>query len=201
MRPSSERLNVIFIRFFENFLDGIGQFILNEGQASVNQNQQMEIVPESIASTDVLNDTEFQNIVLQVKANNVDQNGGIFSVLFFFQDVDNYYEYRIDTINRRTALYKLVGGLETQISGWVTEDIVPGASYVFTVITDLSPSTGNTTIKAYVDSNTQHEVVDGSFDKGKFGMKTDSDTTMQIDEIEMMEIPTDVRRIEPNFDL
>ena len=32
-------------------------------------------------------------------------------------------------------------------------------------------------------------------------MKTDASTTMQIDEIEMMIIPTDVQTVEPGFDL
>ena len=201
MRPSSERLNVIFIRFFDDFLDGIGQFSIIEGNASVNNDVQMQIEPSSLVATSVFEDTEFQNIVLQVKANDIDQNGGVFSILFFFQDVDNYYEYRVDTANRRTSLHKNIAGVSSVISSAVVEDIVPRASYVYTVITDLSPSTGNTTIKAYVDSNLQHEVVDGQFNKGKFGMKTNASTTMQINEIEMMEIPTNVQRVEPGFDL
>ena len=201
MRPSSERLNVIFIRFFDDFLDGIGQFSIIEGNASVNNDVQMQIEPSSLVATSVFEDTEFQNIVLQVKANDIDQNGGVFSILFFFQDVDNYYEYRVDTANRRTSLHKNIAGVSSVIGSAVVEDIVPKASYVYTVITDLSPSTGNTTIKAYVDSNLQHEVVDGQFNKGKFGMKTNASTTMQINEIEMMEIPTNVQRVEPGFDL
>lgn len=201
MRPSSERLNVIFIRFFDDFLDGIGQFSIIEGNASVNTSTQMQIEPSSLVATSVFEDTEFQNIVLQVKANDIDQNGGVFSILFFFQDVDNYYEYRVDTANRRTSLHKNIAGVSSVIGSAVVEDIVPKASYVYTVITDLSPSTGNTTIKAYVDSNLQHEVVDGQFNKGKFGMKTNASTTMQINEIEMMEIPTNVQRVEPGFDL
>lgn len=94
-----------------------------------------------------------------------------------------------------------MGGVSTLISAAVTEDIVPKASYIFTIITDLSLSTGETTIKTFVDSNKQHEITDASFVKGKFGMKTDASTIMQVDEIEMMEIPTDVQTVLPGFDL
>lgn len=201
MRPMSERLNVIFIRFFDDFIDGIGQFDIEQGNATVNVNTQMELEPGTIVVTSVLGDDEFQDIVLQVKANETLVTGGIFSVLFFFQDVDNYYEFKIDTINRESSIHKVVAGVSTQISAPVVEDIVPKGSYIYTVITDKSILTGDTTIKAYIDSNKQHEIVDGSFDKGKFGMKSDNSTIMQIDEIEMMEIPTDVQHVEPGFDL
>jgi phage tail-like protein len=201
MRPVSERINVIFIRFFDDFVDGIGQFNVAQGSANVNSEFQMELAPSTIVNTSVFGDTEFQDIVLQVKAENASSTGGVFSVLFFFQDINNYYEFRIDTVNRETSLYKVVGGVTTQISAPVTEDIVPQASYIFTVITDLSAANGDTVIKAYVDSNKQHEIIDASFTKGKFGMKTNASTIMKIDEIEMMVIPTDVRTIAPGFDL
>lgn len=204
MRPVSERIRVIFIRFFEDFLDGIGQFDVLQGSANVNTSFQMVLSPSTIVNTAVLNDTEFQDIVLQIKANDADgasYTGGVFSILFFFQDINNYYEFRIDTENRRTGIFKLVAGVETQISAWKNEDIVPKASYIFTVITDKSVVGSGTVLKAFVDSNKQHEVVDSSFTKGKFGMKTNPSTIMQIDEIEMMEIPTDIRQIDPGFNL
>ena len=80
----------------------------------------------------------------------------------------------------------------------ISEDIVPKAYYIFTVVT--SKGNTGTMIKTYADSNLQHDIVDTSFEKGKFGMKTYS-STMIIDEIEMMEIPTDIQYILPNFNL
>lgn len=204
MRPISERIRIIFIRFFDDFLDGIGQFDVLQGDITATEDFQLQVEKNSIAATAVLNDTEFKDIVLQVKANDTNglvYQGGVFSVLFFLQDVNNYYEFRIDTKNSRTALFKRVSGVETQISSWLVEDIVPKASYIFTVITDEKADGSSTKIKAYVDSNKQHEIFDSSFEKGKFGMKTDSSTIMQIDEIEMMEIPSDVQSVDPGFDL
>ena len=198
MRPQSERLNVIFIKFFDDFFDGIGNFITLTGSISETINQEMKIESNSLVTTDVINDDDFQDIVLQIKAKDEIDTGSVFSVLFFIQDIDNYYEYKIDTINREVSLHKVVGGVSSQIGLNISEDIVPKTSYIFTVVT--SKGTTGTMIKTYVDSNLQHDIYDSSFEKGKFGMKTYS-STMIIDEIEMMEIPTDVQYILPNFDL
>ena len=201
MRPVSERVNVIFIRFFDDFIDGVGQFISLSGSIDVNTQQQMVMQPNTFAVTSVLNDEEFQDIVLQIKMNGTSETGGIHSTLFFVQDVNNYYEFRIDTVNRKSGLYKVVAGVETQIGADLNFDIVPAASYIFTVSTSYDALTGNTLIKTYIDSNRQHEVIDSSFEKGKFGIKTDATTEAIVDEIEMLQLPVDVRKVTPNFDL
>jgi len=201
MRPVSERINVIFIRFFDDFIDGIGRFEILQGNASSTVNNQMQLEPSTIVRTIVSDDDDFRDIVLQVKANDTLAVGGVFSVLFFVQDINNYYEYRIDTANKRTSIWKIVAGVPTQIGTYVAADLVPKVSYILTITTSYNDVANNTFIKAHVDSNVTHEFVDASFNKGKFGMKTDAATTMQIDEVEMLQLPVDVRRIEPGFNL
>lgn len=201
MRPSSERLNVIFIRFFDDFIDGIGSFDILSGSAQATSNDQLELNPNSVVRTSVLGDDEFKDIVLQVKCNDKDLAGGVYSVLFFVQDVMNYYEFRADTINKRLSLWKWVAGVPTQIGAYITVDIVPQASYILTVATSWNDDTNQSHIQTYLDSNRIHVVDDGAFEKGKFGLKTDPTTTLQVDEIEMMQLPVDVQTIEPNFNL
>ena len=201
MRPSSERINAIFISFFENFVSGSGRFVTLLGTSFVNTDIELEVNPNSVVVTDVLDDENFKNIVLQVKANDTQGIGGVFSVLFFFQDLDNYYEYRIDTANRTLSLYKTVLGVSSQIGPTVTADIVPKASYIFTIQTSRDELTNDTLLQTFLDSNRIHNVLDGSFEKGKFGFKTYSNTTMQTGEVEMLELPLDVRRILPGFNL
>lgn len=201
IRPVSERLNVIFIRFFDDFIDGAGNFEILTGSISVNTSIQLVLAPSTIVRTTVLNDDDFQDIVLQVKAKDDNPSGGIFSVLFFVQDVNNFYEYRVDTITTTLSLHKTVGGVSSQIGGDVVFDIVPQTSYVFTITTSFKPSTTETLIQTYLDSNRIHSVLDSSFQKGKFGMKTDGSTTMQVDEIEMLELPIDVQQVLPGFSL
>ena len=189
------------IRFFDDFVSGTGRFEALTGSIQVTTSNQMQINPGSIVATDVLNDDTFQNIVLQVKANDLLAVGGIFSILFYIQDKDNFYEFRANTITRVVSLHKTVATASSQIGADVSVDIVPKASYIFTVTTDFNPSGPDTLLQTFFDSNRIHQIVDASFDKGKFGMKTDGSTTMLVDELEMFERPLDVRIIEPGFDL
>lgn len=205
MRPVSERLNVIFVRFFDDFLDGIGQFqrVVSGpyvGNATLNSEQQMELDPNALFVTDVLGDADFQDILLQLNMNDVGLAGSVFSVLFFYQDADNFYEFRIDTINKVVSVHKTVAGVSSQIGADIAEDIVPGAQYYFTVDTSYDSMSGITQIQTFVDSNRQHVITDSSFIKGKFGIKSGAEK-VQISAIEMMEYPTDVQRIDPGFDL
>ncbi len=192
MRPASERINVVFIRFFDDFLDGIGQFETLAGSAAVNTSGQMELQPGTTVRTDVLGDSEFRDIVLQVKAEDTDVLGGIFSIQFLIQDASNFYEYRINTATATVSLFKIVAGVPTQIGADVSEDIVPATAYIYTVVTSFDVDAGLTKIQTFVDSNKQHEVLDGAFNKGKFGMETDGSTVMQVEELEMLPVPTSI---------
>lgn len=201
MRPSSERLNAIFIRFFEDFSSGSGRFVTLVGSSTVNVDRLLEIAPNSTVVTDVLGDEDFKDLVLQVKANDTLPAGGVFSVLFFFQDLNNFYEYRVDTVNRELSLHKKVGGVTVQIGAPVPVDIVPEASYIFTIQTSFDSLANDTLLQTFFDSNRIHSLKDAAFQKGKFGFKTSGSTTMQTGEIEMFQIPMDVRQVLPGFNL
>lgn len=200
MRPSSERLNAIFIRFFDDFSVGSGRFITLSGSSRINIDQQLEMDPGSFLITDVLNDTEFKNIMLQTKANDTEGAGSVFSVLFFVQDNQNFYEFRANTISRELSLHKTVAGVSTQIGAPVPVDMVPRTSYIYTINTNFDPNTNDTLIQTFFDSNNVHRVRDSSFEKGKFGYLSTGDF-LQIDEIEMFETPLDIQRVLPGFEL
>jgi len=201
MRPSSERLNVIFISFFDDFIEGTGRFNVISGIAALNTEQEFQLEPSTVVATDVLNDTEFKDHILQVKARDNDPGGGILSVLFFFQDALNFYEFRANTTLAKVSLHKTVGGVSSQIGADEPFDIVPEGSYIYTITTSFNTLTGDTLIKTFVDANAIHKITDASFEKGKFGMKTDPSTIMKIDEVEMFEIPLDVQQVLPGFSL
>jgi len=206
MRPTSERLNVIFVRFFDDFLDGIGQFdrVIDGpfvGDGRVNSAQQMELDPNAWFVTSVLGDTDFKNILLAASINDIGTvTPTIYSVVFNYQDANNFYEFRIDTVLLRTSVHKTLAGVSSQIGAFVTEDIITGATYFFSVTTSYDELSGITEIQTFVDSNRQHQVFDSSFEKGKFGFRSGA-TGIQIGEVEMMQLPVDVERIDPGFDL
>lgn len=201
MRPSSERLNLIYIRFYDDFVEGSGRFNIESGNAAVNTAEEFQLENSTVVSSDVLDDSEFKDIVLQVQAKDDDVAGGVFSVLFFFQDALNFYEYRINTASAIVSLHKTVGGVSSQIGADTPFDIVPQTLYFFTVTTSFNSIANDTLIKTFVDANPIHKVTDASFEKGKFGMKTDGSTIMKINQIEMFELPLDIDQVLPGFDL
>lgn len=198
MRPSSERLRTIFITFFDDFVLGGGRFETLLGISSINFESELELAPDTIVQTDVINDSKFKDIVLQVKAIIIAGTG---SVLFFIQDIDNFYEFRADVVTKKLSLHKTIGGVSSQIGSDVTVDIVDGIDYIFTITTDFNAGGPDTLLQTFFDSNLIHQVVDATFEKGKFGMKTAASTTMKVGEVEMFQRPLDVRLIEPGFDL
>lgn len=201
MRPVSERLRVIFISFFEDFISGSGRFDTITGVNSVDSNQEWVLQENSLVATNVLNASEFKDIVLQSKITDKTVGGGISSVIFFYQDANNFYELRIDQSAKTITLYKRVATVDSIIGAAVDVDIVPGASYIFTVITGWNALNSNTVLQTYMDSNTLHNVIDASFEKGKFGYKIGAGTTVNIGEIEMFQYPMDIQFVLPGFSL
>jgi len=127
--------------------------------------------------------------------------GGKGSFLFFLQDINNFYEFRANVATKKLSLHKTVAGVSSQIGSDIDVDIVEDVSYIFTITTDFNAGGPDTLLQTFFDSNRVHQVVDVTFEKGKFGMKTDGSTTMKVDEVEMFQRPLDVRLIEPGFDL
>lgn len=201
MRPTSERLNVIFIDFFDDFLNGVGLFESLQGSISLNVDKEMELAPNTIARTDVLNDNVWKDICLQVKANDTDAAGSEFGILFFVQDVNNFYEFRLNTATKIGSLWKRVAGVYSQIGANVALDIVAQASYIYTICTSYKDETGETFIQTKHDSNKVHEVLDSSFTQGKFGMKSDATKVLVVEEVEMFQLPLDVQQVLPGFNL
>jgi phage tail-like protein len=198
MRPVSERINVIFISFFDDFFDGLGQWVTSTGSLTLTLEQNMRVEPETFVTTDVLNDNLFQDIVLQVKARIL--TGDEFDVIFYYQDSLNYYKLNINYSTLQMTLSKLVAGVETVIGSSVTVDIEENVDYIFTIETFTSESL-ETKINTYLDRNRIHSVTDSNFIMGKFGLKTYVSTQVLVGEVEMMEYKTDVQTIYPNFDL
>lgn len=201
MRPTSERLNVIFIDFFDDFVNGVGLFESIQGSISLNVDKMMELAPNTIARTSVLNDNLWKDIALQVKANDTDAAGSVFGILFFVQDVNNFYEFRLNTTTKMAGLWKRVAGVYSQIGADVLLDIVAQASYIYTITTSFKPETNETLIQTHLDSNQVHQVFDSSFTQGKFGMKSDPTKVLVVEEVEMFQFPLDVQQVLPGFNL
>lgn len=199
MRPVSERLRVLFIDFYDAFVNGKGRFDTIAGLGSVDVQSRMVLNPSTVEVVNVANADTWNNIVWQTKAKDESATGGVYSFLFFYQDVDNFYEFEVSITNKQAGLYKTVAGVKTQIGTIESFDLAPNTDYYFTITTDTNGT--DTLLQTFIDGNRIHKEVDSAFTEGRFGYKTDSSTTLKVSETELFQRPLDVRLIEPGFDL
>ncbi len=195
MRPSSERLNVIYIRYFEDFVVGKGTLTTISGTSFVQDNTL--IMPAgSIEHSDILGDTLLQDIYYQ-SSTKVDA-GGETGVRFNIQNVNDFYRFVMSTLTSEFRLERVVAGVPTNIAGPVFGDIVASTNYVLSLTTSFNPVTNLTKIKCFQDSNLIFDVEDAAFEEGKFGIDAVG-TQVTINEIELFTKPLETNRIDPNF--
>ena len=65
MRPTSERLNLIFVRLADNFVQGKGNFLTLQGSSSVNSAIEVEMTEDTFEIVDVVNADNFKDIYFQ----------------------------------------------------------------------------------------------------------------------------------------
>lgn len=199
MRPTSERLNLVFVRFAEDFSIGKGKFTTISGSSTINQDGLLVMDENAFEIVDVLNADDFKNIVYQVKLKLTDLNmqGGL---VFNWQDVDNYYYYKAKTGTQEFELVKVVAGIETILAGPVVNpELHENTDYILTIITSEKQD-GNIEIRCKHDGNIIFKIEDGTFTDGRFGLKTEASTQMLIDEIEMYEQPLETDFVLPGFE-
>lgn len=198
MRPTSERLRVIYIRFFENFQFGKGDLATVVSGSFIDTiNEELVLPANAVEVADSTGNADFQDYVLQTRAKIVDP-GSRYSMRFLVQDNLNYYRFRMRSDNQTFELEKVVGGVVTPLAAPVSAEIFNDTFYVLTVITDYSPSTNQTLIRCYQDRNTIFELTDNTFEKGTWGVESEAGTESRLSEIEMFLMPLEFDIIEPN---
>jgi len=194
MRPGSERLNIIYIRYYEDFSIGKGTLTSINPGAYV-QNGKLMMPAGSLEISDI-GDDNLRDIYLQI-AVSVDENGE-FRIGFNQQTQFDYYRFVMNTVDSTFRLDRVVGGTANIIAGPVSKDIVANTQYIMTISTSYNQSTNTTRIKCYQDSNLIFELDDAIFDEGIFSMES-INTKSEVEEIEMFLKPLLTNRIDPNF--
>ena len=198
MRPTSERLNLIFVRLADNFVQGKGNFLTITGSSTVNTSLEMVMQQNTIEIVDVVNADDFQDIYFQVslRLTDINMTGGL---VFNWQDSLNYYVFRMTTGTRAFSIAKVVSGVETPLAADVIEDMEENTNYILTVATFKDTFTTDVKIICYQDRNIIFEVTDTAFFKGRFGFKTEASSVMIVNEVEMFEQPLETDLIVPGF--
>ncbi len=198
MRPVSERLNLIFVRLADKFEQGKGNFLTLQGSSVVNASLEMVMEPDTLEIVDVINAQNFKDIYFQssMRIPLVDRTAGL---VFSFQDINNFYNFKMITGDREFSLVKVVGGVETLIVANVQADIEENTDYILTVSTFKDPFSNDIKILCYQDRNVIFDTIDTEFPSGRFGFKSETDTQMIINEVEMFEQPLETDLIVPGF--
>lgn len=197
MRPVSERLRVIYIRFFEDFAFGKGNLasqVLGSFVDSVTT--ELVLPPGAIEICDSTGSQDFQDYVLQTRAKI--ELGTRYAIRFLVQDASNYYQFVMRSDTQTFELWKVVAGVPTMLAPSVPAQIFNETYYVLSVIVDLNDITNEVLLRCYQDRNTIFEVVDTTFTKGTWGVESGAGSTCRLSEIEMFLMPLEYDIIEPN---
>lgn len=197
MRPASERLRVIYIRFFEDFAFGKGNLAsVVLGSLIDSVTTELVLPQNAVEVCDSTGASDFQDYVLQVRAKI--ESGTSMGVRFLVQDSGNYYLLVMRSDNQTFELFKVVAGVPTMIGSPVAAPIFNETYYVLSVIVDLNTATNETLIRTYQDRNKIFEVVDAQFTKGTWGVQSGAGSESRYSEIEMFLMPLEYDLILPN---
>lgn len=197
MRPTSERLRVIYIRFFEDFAFGKGNLASVVLGSFIDTIESELVLPQNAVEVcDSTGAEDYQDYVLQVRTKI--ETGTSMGVRFLVQDSANYYLLVMRSDNQTFELYKVVAGVPTSLGSPVPAPIFNETYYVLSVIVDLNTATNETLIRTYQDRNKIFEVVDTQFVKGTWGVQSGSGSVTRLSEIEMFLMPLEYDLILPN---
>lgn len=196
MRPPSERLRLIYIKFFESFEFGKGGFLTaSPGAAVIDDLLEMPAGSREMADTAISDD--YKDIVLQVRL--TVRTGGRFGIRFLVQDDDNYYLTVLDTAQQQVELYKVAGGVPTALSTPSPTEVFNGAFYIITVLTDRIEVSGENLIKVLLDGDVMHNVLDTGYEMGTFGLEAMASSSAAVSHVELFTMPLEVETVGPNF--
>lgn len=205
MRGSSERLNILYIDFYDAFESGKGQYKTVTGSGYTEETGgtfYLKMPPESLEIVEVSNSDDWKNYIVQHRCTIYD--GEEFEVRFLVQDNDNFYAFRINSNLKIAYFEKVIAGVRTGLASSVIIDVESATLptyipyYVYMVSCFRNENTGVTTLRAFIDSNLTFSVDDTNFEKGSFGIYTPSGSTIWCSESEMFQMPLDHDRINPN---
>lgn len=205
MRGSSERINILYIDFYDAFESGKGQYKTVTGTGYVEEVDNvyyMKLPPNSVEIAEVLGSTEWTNYLVQHRC--LIYSGSQVEIRFCYQDDLNFYAFRINAELKMAYFEKVVAGTRTDLATPKEIDVEAGTPpiylpyYVFMVSCFKNENTGETTLRGYIDSNLIFSADDNNFSKGSFGIHTPTDSTVWCSESEMFQMPLEYDRINPN---
>jgi len=197
MRPTSERLNVIYVDFYEDFQAGKGD-LATVSPGAYTLNDELVLPTGAIEQCSITDNANIRDMVLQVRGK-MDLAGEL-SVRFLVQDSLNFYRLKANVASQTASFEKVVGGVATALAAPKTIQLFKDTFYIWSVVTDFNDTTNESVLKCYQDANLLFEVVDSTFNKGTWAVEEISGQT-NFSDMEMFMLPLTVETVNPGFSL
>lgn len=197
MRPPSERLRIVYIRFFVDFEFGKEGLRSVTTGASVDLNTKKMILPPlAVEALDIDGAETQKDLVLSVKFRIL--LGNRFVIRFNARDLQNFYYLTFNTSDKVLRLFKKLAGTDTLLASSQRIPIYNQIPYNLSVATDLNTISGLTTISVLLDGNQAISILDDVFNEGYWAVESSAATTSEISEIEMFNMPLSTDLVLPN---
>lgn len=183
MRPTSERLRVIYIRFFEDFAFGKGSLRSEVAGSFIDAvTTELALPANAVEVCDATGSEDYQKYTLQVRLKI--KTGNKATTRFLIQDSNNYYELVMRSDTQTFELFKVVAGVATSMGAAVGAAIYNETYYIISVIVDLSMANVSL-IRCYQDGNSIIDMTDATYIKGTWGVSAGAGSEVRVSEIEM----------------
>lgn len=208
-RPSSERFNVVYVDFMDQFttpydsgqweeITGGGalvQFLVDEGRLTLEDDGTFAGVLTNRPTA-----ADWKDYTLKLKAAVASDPGYVY-VFFCLQDTQNTFALEIGYDGFGSGYVRLiqtVSGTPTYLTGQIPfPSLNPETYWTYTLeVFDLDP---NLNIRLLIDGNLITDVtVASTFRSGNIGFVTLLGTTLWVSEVELWQYPLEIDRVGPN---
>lgn len=207
MRASGERVEISYIDFLDLFTtDGdASQWKQNAGSTPMTVSDcRLNLVDDTDAQEAIVNRTtalDWANYVVYWRAR--DTLGGSIAFLEFYRmDDSNFYALVISIPSQRIELYNFIGGSSTLLATWYASSL-PMTMYANTyygIRVHIGPVGADTRIRVYIDNILIIDYIDvaSPITKGSIGVAHYPGSTIQVDEVELFQLPLDETLIDVN---
>lgn len=201
VRPFSERYDVIFVDFIDQFLSAGDLELWDTSTSGVSipapGGELQLIAPSAWAFPKTVIGAEWRD---QVATWKVQGPSTLVADLWFMAiSTTNGYKVEVDFGARTVELFKVVGGTPTSIGGpiYLPTAIVPDNNLVVRV--DALAEGAGTRIRVKVEGDLQIDVLDSpaAFIKGKLGVSASGTGMLKTKLVEVNTVPTEIQRIGP----
>jgi len=207
MRATGERVEISYIDFLDLFttdgdtsqwdqIDGSTPMFVSDCRLNLMASAQAQEVVVNIA-----NALDWTNYVVYCRIRDTLGASATF-IKFYWTNANNHYYVGIDLTSQLISLYRVTGGSGALLATWYASTLpmvlYPNTYYGIRI--HVGPSGASTRIRVYIDNILiiDYTHTSAPHTKGAIGVKHLPGSTVQVDEVELFQLPLDETLIDIN---